>query len=167
MAQTEEEKAAAKAKQDEAKAAKQAEADKRAKAAEETAAADAERIAKEDEAKAEQAKADRAEKAELALQAQEAAEAAGETTPPPAATAQAPQPDVEINVLPMHDIVEKNDDVYIYENVQLPKTYANEKGVKKFTGDNGQVIYYTQVLVKKFSDNVVTDGASEEALDDE
>lgn len=159
MVQAEEEKAAAK----EAEAAKKA-ADAAAaeKAAEETAKKDAERIAKEDEAKAEKAKAERAEKAELALQAQEAAEATGTTTAPDVATP-APVEAPEILVLSAYDIVEKNDDVYIYENIQLPATYKNEKGVKKFEGSNGQVIYYTQALVKKFSENVVTDGSTEEA----
>jgi len=150
---------------DAAKAAKQAESDKLAKAADETARKDADRIAKEDAEKAEKAKTDRAAKAEEALQREEAAAAAPATSEKPDVAA--PAPEEEILVLPMHDIVEKNDDVYIYENVQLPKTYAGERGVKKFEGSNGQVIYYTQVLVKKFSDNVVTDGASEEALDEE
>jgi len=133
-----------------------------AAAAEKTAQKDAERIAKEDADKADSAKLERAEKAEVALQAQEDREAAGE----PAPIATAPVDEIEINVLSMHDVVAKKGDVYIYENVQLPKSYANEKGVKKFEGNNGQVIYYTQVLVKKFSNNVVTDGASEEAIEE-
>lgn len=165
MAQTEEEKKAA-------QAAKEAEAKKLADAAEATAKKEAERIAKEDAIKAEKAKAERAEKAELALQAQEAREAAGDTQP--VADVVTPAPEVvtpaaiaeEINVLPMHDVVEKNDDVYIYENIRLPKEYAGEKGVKKFEGTNGQVIYYTPVLVKKFSDNVVTDGSTEDATEE-
>lgn len=161
MAQTQEEK-------DAAKAAKEAEAKRLSDEADKTAAAEAKRIEKEDAAKAKAAEkaaaeaakedpaaAERAARAEEALQREEAAEkAAAEASP-------------EINVLPMHDIIEKNDDVYIYENVRLPKQYAGEKGVKKFEGDNGQVIYYTQVLVKKFSDNVVTDGATEELPEDE
>jgi len=170
MSQTEEQKAAA-------KAAKEAEAKRLSDEADKTAAKEAERIAKEDAEKAEKAKAERAQKAEEALQREEAAasdpsakDKAAKEAAVEAAKNQAvidKVDEVVINVLSMHDIVEKNDDVYIYENVRLPKNYAGEKGVKKFEGDNGQVIYYTQVLVKKFSQNVVTDGASEEALDEE
>lgn len=76
-----------------------------------------------------------------------------------------PTDENKIMVLSYYDVVQKADDTYIYENVQLPATYANEKGVKKFEGASGQILYYTQVLVKKFSQNVVTDGASEEAVE--
>ena len=66
-----------------------------------------------------------------------------------------------VEVLSHYDIKEVADDIYIYENVVLTEEYAHEKGVKKFEGANGQVIYYAQTLVKKFSQNVVTDGSTE------
>lgn len=62
----------------------------------------------------------------------------------------------KIHVLNRYRIEKKNDDVVIYERIIVPETYANKKGVKKFTANNGKITFYAEKLVKKYSDNVVT-----------
>jgi len=47
-------------------------------------------------------------------------------------------------------------DAVVYERVTLNKNYADKKGIKKFTTNNGKVTYYAEKQVKKYSDNVVT-----------
>ena len=62
-------------------------------------------------------------------------------------------------VLSHYDVREVGDDVHIFERVVLTEEYAGEKGVKTFKGPNGEKIYYAETLVKKFSQNVVSDGS--------
>lgn len=61
-----------------------------------------------------------------------------------------------VRVLNRYRIEKKNDDVFVYERIKLPPSYANEKGVLKFEAPNGNTTYYTEKLVKKYSDNVVS-----------
>ena len=66
--------------------------------------------------------------------------------------------EVAVDVLSRYRIekVGKND-AHIYERIKLSEKYKDEKGVKEFTASNGEITYYAEKLVKKYSDNVVTE----------
>lgn len=52
--------------------------------------------------------------------------------------------------------VEKHgDDAFVYERIILNEQYAGMKGVQEFVSKNGKITYYTEKLVKKYSQNVV------------
>lgn len=61
----------------------------------------------------------------------------------------------KINVLSRYRVEKVNNDAYIYERIKVPETYAGQKNVKEFVEPNGNIIYYVEKLVKKYSENVV------------
>lgn len=48
-----------------------------------------------------------------------------------------------------------DNDAHVFERIRLSPKYAGTKGVKEFVSHNGRITYYTEKLVKKYSDNVV------------
>lgn len=78
-----------------------------------------------------------------------------------AAATPAPVEAEEDAILSRYRVEASGDDAHIYERVILNEEYASEKGVKKFTSSNGQVTYYAEQLVKKFSQNIVSDNSEQ------
>ena len=56
-------------------------------------------------------------------------------------------------VLNAYRIEKTDNDAFVYERIILNENYAGMKGVKEFVMPNGKITYYTEKLVKKYSQN--------------
>jgi len=65
------------------------------------------------------------------------------------------KPAVEVKILNRYRVEKVGKDAYVFERIKLSDQYAGKEGILEFEGPGGKITYYTEKLVKKYSENVV------------